>query len=109
MVRIFGVHLGTFHVRKPLRRLRRILTCSVLPEAPWEEFQGAEVQEGSCRTKVRMDMRYTTPLCAPLKIPKDVDEETLAFIMARHSSPSHHHGALLRNVHCPVREPLHRL
>jgi hypothetical protein len=83
MVRIFGFHLGTFHVRKPLRRLGRILTCSVLPEAPWQEFQGAEVQEGSCRTKVRMDMRYTTPLCAPLKIPKDVDEETLAFIMAR--------------------------
>ena len=99
MVRIFGFHLGTFHVRKPLRRLGRILTCSVLPEAPWEEFQGAEVQEGSCRTKVRMDMRYTTPLCAPLKIPKDVDEETLAFIMARHSSPWR------ASAECPLPSP----
>jgi len=72
MVRIFNVHIGTFHVNKPLRRFWRVLTCSSLPEAPWEEFQGAMVQEGSCRTKVRMDMTHTPPLCAPLKIPSEL-------------------------------------
>jgi hypothetical protein len=38
MARLLAIHLGTFNVRKPLRRLGRILTCSVLPSTSSTTF-----------------------------------------------------------------------
>jgi hypothetical protein len=69
MVRLFGWHLGTFHVRKPLRRLGRVLICAPKIEYPEYEFEGAQVRDGSRRTKVHMDIRPLIPFCAPLMVP----------------------------------------
>ena len=82
MVNFCGIHLYP-PGREQLRRVWRVLTCSSSPEAEWEEFDGAMVQEGSCRTKVRTTTRASMPYCMPLIMPKDLDAETLRYLRSR--------------------------
>ena len=84
MACLFGRHMFHLHVRKPLRRLGRVLVCAPRMEYEEYEFEGARVRDGSRRTKVSMDMRPPIPQCAPLMIPSCYWDE-----------PNHSHSRLL--------------
>jgi hypothetical protein len=82
MARFCGLHVHC-PLRQALRRTWRVLTCQPAHVPVEYEFLGAQVSEGSQRINVRIDLRPPMPLCVPLMVPSDVDEETRAFLRNR--------------------------
>jgi hypothetical protein len=91
MVRLLGVHLGTFLVRKALHRLGRILTCaprfsklisstscSPEPKAVWEEYDGVWVLECPHGGMVKANDTAPMPPTLPEIIHFDMNREERA-------------------------------